>query len=102
MIYFTANGMNAKEHPYYEHLYRVNLDGSGLKLLTKGIIPSVWKLDDDARFVVDNYSRVNTVPCAILLDTNGNKVMDIQESDFFTAFLLPVIKFPEIFKGKGG
>ena len=86
MIYFTANGMNAKEHPYYEHLYRVNLDGSGLKLLTKGDYFHRVEVDDDARFVVDNYSRVNTVPCAILLDTNGNKVMDIQESDFSQLF----------------
>ena len=55
--------------------------------------------DDDARFVVDNYSRVNTVPCAILLDTNGNKVMDIQESDFSQLFAAGY-KFPEIFKVK--
>lgn len=97
VIYFTANGMNAKEHPYYEHLYRVNLDGSGLKLLTKGDYFHRVEVDDDARFVVDNYSRVNTVPCAILLDTNGNKVMDIQESDFHS-FLLPVINFRKYLK----
>ena len=99
VIYFTANGMNAKEHPYYEHLYRVNLDGSGLKLLTKGDYFHRVEVDDDARFVVDNYSRVNTVPCAILLDTNGNKVMDIQESDFSQLFAAGY-KFPEIFKVK--
>lgn len=49
VIYFTANGMNAKEHPYYEHLYRVNLDGSGLKLLTKGDYFHRVEVDDDAR-----------------------------------------------------
>lgn len=64
VIYFTANGMDPKEHPYYEHLYRVNLDGSGLKLLTKGDYFHQVDVDDEARFVVDNYSRVNTVPCA--------------------------------------
>ena len=31
---------------------------------------------------MDNYSRVNTIPCADLLDREGNKVMTIQESDF--------------------
>ena len=41
--------MNAKEHPYYEHLYRVNLDGSGLKLLTKGDYFHRVEVDDDAR-----------------------------------------------------
>lgn len=99
VIYFTANGMDPQEHPYYEHLYRVNLDGSGLKLLTKGDYFHRVEVDDDARFVVDNYSRVNSVPCATLLDTNGNKVMDIQESDFSQLFAAGY-KFPEIFKVK--
>lgn len=99
VIYFTANGMDPQEHPYYEHLYRVNLDGSGLKRLTKGDYFHRTEVDDDARFVVDNYSRVNTVPTAVLLDTNGNKVMDIQESDFSQLFAAGY-KFPEIFKVK--
>ena len=98
-IYFVANAMDPKEHPYYEHLYRVNLDGSGLKLLTKGDYFHRVEVDDDARFVVDNYSRVNTVPNATLLDTNGNKVMDLQESDFSQLFAAGY-KFPEIFKVK--
>ena len=29
VIYFTANGKNKGENPYYEHLYRVNVDGTG-------------------------------------------------------------------------
>ena len=86
VVYFTANGMNPKENPYYEHLYRVNLDGSGLKQLSKGDYFHRVEVDDEARFVVDNFSRVNTVPCADLLDTNGNKVMTIQESDFSQLF----------------
>ena len=87
VIYFTDQWNEMRKNIlYYEHLYRVNLDGSGLKLLTKGDYFHRVEVDDDARFVVDNYSRVNTVPCAILLDTNGNKVMDIQESDFSQLF----------------
>ena len=35
-VYFTANGKNADENPYYEHLYKVNLDGSRLTQITKG------------------------------------------------------------------
>lgn len=57
------------------------------------------EVDDEARFVVDNFSRVNTVPCADLLDTNGNKVMTIQESDFSQLFAAGY-KFPEPFKVK--
>ena len=60
----------------------MNVNGSGLKRITKGEYFHKVKIDDDARFVVDNYSRVNTIPCADLLDREGNKVMTIQESDF--------------------
>jgi len=99
VIYFTANGRNKGENPYYEHLYRVNADGSGLQQLTKGDYFHQTEVDDDARFIVDNYSRINTVPKAVLLDNNGNKVMDIQESDFSQLFANGY-KFPELFTVK--
>ena len=99
VIYFTANGRNKGENPYYEHLYRVNADGSGLQQITKGDYFHQTEVDDDARFVVDNYSRINTVPKAVLLDNNGNKVMDIQESDFSQLFANGY-KFPELFTVK--
>ena len=35
-LYFTANGRERNEDPYYTHLYRINLDGSGLQLLSPG------------------------------------------------------------------
>ena len=99
VIYFTANGKNKGENPYYEHLYRVNADGTGLKQLTKGDFFHRTEVDDDARFIVDNYSRVNTIPNAVLLDNNGNKVMDLQESDFSQLFANGY-KFPELFTVK--
>ena len=99
VIYFTANGMNSDENPYYEHLYRVNVDGTGLKQITKGDYFHQTEVDDDARFVVDNYSRVNTIPCTALLDNNGNRLMTIEESDF-SQLLAAGYKFPEPFKVK--
>ena len=99
VIYFTANGMNADENPYYEHLYRVNVDGTGLKQITKGDYFHQSEVDDDARFIVDNYSKVNSIPCAVLLDNNGNKLMTIQESDF-SQLLAAGYQFPEPFKVK--
>ena len=99
VIYFTANGKNADENPYYEHLYRVNLDGSGLQQLTKGNYFHEVAVDDDARFILDNYSRIDTVPMAVVLDNKGNKVMDLQESDFSQLFANGY-KFPELFTVK--
>ena len=99
VIYFTANGMNEDENPYYEHLYRVNVDGTGLKQITKGDYFHQSEVDDDARFIVDNYSRVNSIPRAVLLDNNGNQLMTIQESDF-SQLLAAGYQFPEPFKVK--
>ena len=99
IVYFTANGRNADENPYYEHLYKVNLDGTGLTQITKGDFFHQVEVDDDAKFVVDNYSRIDTVPMCVLLDNAGNKVMDIQESDFSQLFTNGY-QFPELFKVK--
>ena len=98
-VYFTANGKNADENPYYEHLYKVNLDGTGLTQITKGDFFHQVEVDDDAKFMVDNYSRIDTVPVCVLLDNTGKKVMDLQESDF-SQLLANGYKFPELFKVK--
>ena len=98
-IYFTANGREAGENPYYEHLYKVNADGSGLKRLTSGDFFHQVEIDDEARFIVDNYSRVNTVPCTDVIDRNGNKVMSLQESDF-SVLKAAGYQFPELFTVK--
>ncbi len=36
VLYFTANGREQGEDPYYLHLYRVNLDGTGLEAHQSG------------------------------------------------------------------
>lgn len=99
VVYFLANGREKGENPYYEHLYRVNLDGSGLQMVSAGDYFHDVRMDDDARFVVHNYSRVNTVPRTDLLDNTGRKVMELEESDFSQLFAAGY-KFPETFKVK--
>jgi dipeptidyl aminopeptidase/acylaminoacyl peptidase len=99
VIYFMANGREVGENPYYEHLYRVGFDGSGLKLVTEGDYFHRCEVDDDARYVVDNYSRVNTIPCAVLRDASGKQLMKLQESDF-SQLLAAGYRFPEPFKVK--
>ncbi len=98
-IYFLANGREEGEHPYHEQLYCVNADGSGLKRLTAGDFFHQPEIDDDARYVVDNYSRVNTVPCAVVLDRSGKEVMKLEESDF-SGLKAAGYQFPELFTVK--
>ena len=99
LVYFLANGKDKDENPYYEHLYRVGLDGSGLQQVTPGDYFHMARIDDGAAFVVNNYSRVNTIPRTDLMDASGRKLMTLEESDF-SGLLAAGYQFPEPFKVK--
>ncbi len=99
VLYFTANGRESKEDPYYVHLYRVNFDGTGLKLLNTGNFDHSVNMNDEARFFVNNYSRVNTTPKSDLIDHNGNKVMELETADL-SLLMATGYKFPEPFTVK--
>jgi dipeptidyl aminopeptidase/acylaminoacyl peptidase len=109
-VYVGGNGREPGEDPYYMHLYRVNLDGSGLTLVNPGDFDhqlgtlrriayggfaSQPGLSPGNRYFVDNYSRVNTVPAAALYDgATGRKIMDLETADVST-LLAAGYRFPE-------
>jgi dipeptidyl-peptidase-4 len=99
VLYFTANGREGVEDPYYMHLYRVNFDGSGIKLLNSGDYDHAVSMNDDARYFVDNFSRVNTTPKSVLMDASGRKLMDLETTDL-SLLITAGYKFPEPFKIK--
>ncbi|MCG2817323.1 MAG: S9 family peptidase [Candidatus Aminicenantes bacterium] len=99
VMYFTANAREKDEDPYYLHLYRINLDGTGLKLLNAGNFTHRVSLNDSNRFFVDNFSRVNTAPKAVLKDSQGNTLMDLEETDL-SLLMETGYTFPEPFKAK--
>lgn len=99
VLYFTANGKETNEDPYYTHLYRVNFDGTNLRLLNAGDYDHSSSMDDNEQFYVDNYSRVNTIPKSTLYNSEGRKITDLETADFSSLFATGY-KFPEIFKVK--
>lgn len=99
VLFFTANARESDEDPYYIHLYRVNFDGTGLRLLDPGNFNHSVSLSDSKRYFVDNYSRVNTIPKSEVRDSGGNKVMDLEEADLSLLFTA-TYQFPEPFKVK--
>jgi len=99
ILYFSGNGREANEDPYYLHAYRVNFDGSGLKLLNPGEFEHAMTINDPNTYFVDNYSRVNTVPKSTLYATDGRKVMDLETADL-SSLMSTGFKFPEPFKVK--
>lgn len=99
VLYFTANGREQNEDPYYLHLYRVNFDGSDLRLLNVGDFDHSSNLNDNANFFIDNFSRVNTTPKSVLYNGEGKKIIDLETADLNSLFASGY-KFPEIFKVK--
>jgi len=99
IVYFSANGREPNEDPYYQHLYRVNFDGTGLRLLNPGEFEHDMSMNDNQRFFVNNFSRVNTAPKAALYNTEGRKIMDLETTDLSSLFGAGY-KFPQTFKVK--
>jgi dipeptidyl aminopeptidase/acylaminoacyl peptidase len=101
VIYFTANAKESGENPYYTHQYRVNFDGSNLRLLNPGNYNHAAATSDNGKYFVNNYSRVDTAPKASLVDNNGKKILDLEETDLSQLFSIGY-KFPETFTVKAG
>jgi dipeptidyl aminopeptidase/acylaminoacyl peptidase len=99
VLFFSANGKEPNEDPYYLHAYRVNFDGTGLKLLNPGEFEHAMSLNDNNSFFIDNYSRVNTVPKSALYAADGRKVMDLETADL-SSLMATGYKFPQPFKVK--
>ena len=98
-IFFNACGRESGEDPYYTHLYRVQLDGKNLKLLDPGDAMHATYMSDDARYFVDNSSRVDSAPASGLRDANGAANQELETTDI-SALTSAGYHFPEPFKVK--
>ena len=103
VVYFSANGKESvnggKEDPYYMHLYKINLDGSGLQLLNSGNFDHSFSVNDNKTYFVNTASRVNTTPVSSLHSADGRKLMDLETADLRN-LMATGYKFPETFKIK--
>ena len=81
-VFFTGQGREEGEDPYYAHLYRVGLNGAGLTLLNPGDYNHQFEMGESNRFFVNNYSRVDTAPMSALFDASGRRILDLGEADF--------------------
>ncbi len=98
VMYFTANGREA-EDPYYIELYRIGLDGGGLKLLTTTGYSHAISAPDSGKYFEDTYSRVDTAPKSVLLDAQGTQIAALETTDV-SQLLAAGFKYPETFKVK--
>jgi dipeptidyl aminopeptidase/acylaminoacyl peptidase len=96
VVFFTAVGREDGEDPYYEHLYRVNEDGTGLALIDSGNFNHNSSLFPSKRYVVDTYSRVNAAPVSVIRDSFGREIMKLEETDLSRLYSMGW-KMPERF-----
>ncbi len=97
VVFFMANGRENGRNPYYRHLYRVNLDGSDLRLLTPEDAEHDVQMSPDGHRFIDSISRVDRPTEIVLRDALGNKLLDLETAD--TSQLMEAgWQAPEVFK----
>ena len=99
-LWFSAGGMNAGKDPYFQHYYRINLDGSGLTPLTSVDANHTVEFSSDMTLFVDHYSRVDLASIAELHRADGSLIAEIEKPDL-TALMKTGWKAPDVFVAKG-
>ena len=105
LLYFTAAGREARQDPYYRHLYVVRLDGHSLRLLTPepadhnfpgnsnpalrdalnalGLAPTPEPqlVAPSGRYFIDTWSTFDAPPQSVLRSSDGKIVMALAKAD---------------------
>jgi dipeptidyl-peptidase-4 len=81
VLYFRGVGKEAGVDPYFELYYRVNFDGTGLKLLTPEHADHIITPSPDNRYFVDTYSTPIEPQVTVVRDTTGTIVADVARQD---------------------
>jgi dipeptidyl aminopeptidase/acylaminoacyl peptidase len=80
-IYFLAVGKQAGRDPYFAALYRVNFDGTGVKLLTPEDANHEVTMAPNGRSFVDVASTPTTPQTTVVRDGDGSVVMEVARQD---------------------
>ncbi len=80
MLYFTGTGRESGD-PYFQYLYRIGMDGSGLALLTPDSANHTVSLSPSGKYFIDSHSRPDTPPVTVLRDMDGNVVLELERAD---------------------
>lgn len=81
VLLFLAVGKEPGRDPYFSHLYRVNMDGGTPVLLTPEEANHDISLSPSARYFVDSYSKPDMPPVAVLRNTDGKLIVELERAD---------------------
>jgi len=78
-VYFLAAGVRPGLDPYYTQLYRVGLDGKGMKLLTPDSVDHTASFSPDRQYFVDNASAPDHPGESVLRRASDGSVVRVLE-----------------------
>lgn len=81
VIYFEANGREKGRDPYFSYLYRVDFNGKNLQLLTPEDGNHNISLSPNGKYFIDNYSKPDGAPVAVVRDTKGKLIAILEKTD---------------------
>ncbi|NRB48400.1 MAG: DPP IV N-terminal domain-containing protein [Saprospiraceae bacterium] len=81
VLYFEANGREEGRNPYFSHLYRIELSGENLKLLTPEDGTHSIRFSPNFKYFVDNYSQPDVPPVSVLRDMEGHLIEKLEQTD---------------------
>ena len=100
-IYFSANGMEKGEDPYWIRYYRIGMDGKGLTCLTPDAGTHKAVYSADMKYVVDVRSTAENPPVATLRNAaDGSERMLLEKADI-AALQAKGWRAPEVFAAPG-
>ncbi|MBX3744117.1 MAG: prolyl oligopeptidase family serine peptidase [Verrucomicrobiae bacterium] len=100
-VWFRACGIRPGEDPYHAHLARVNLDGSGLSILTEGDGTHSVQWSPSRRYFLDTWSRVDAPPITALRDGESGALIVLLEQADASEVLAARGRFPQRFVAPG-
>jgi dipeptidyl-peptidase-4 len=79
-VLFMGNGREPGD-PYFRYLYRVDLDGGDVRLLTPDSANHTISLSPDGQYFVDSYSTPTIPPVTVVRDMQGRVILSIEQAD---------------------
>ncbi|MEO7218519.1 MAG: DPP IV N-terminal domain-containing protein [Gemmatimonadaceae bacterium] len=99
-VYFLAGGVQKGMDPYFTQLFRVGLDGHGMKLLTPEDANHEVSVSPDGKYFIDNYSRPDLPGRSDLRRTSDGSVVRVLERTDDSRIMKMGWKPPIPFRGK--
>jgi dipeptidyl-peptidase 4 len=100
-VFFAASGKEAGRNPYYQHAYKIKMDGSGLALLTPENCNHDVAISPDGKYITDNMSTAVQPTVSVLRETRTGQIVKALCKASIDSLLAAYFPMPEIFSSIG-